>query len=53
METRRIAIGEVSLSYNEWSGAGRPLVLLHGLTGHRDDFRPCLAELAGTRRLLR
>jgi pimeloyl-ACP methyl ester carboxylesterase len=52
VETRRIAIGDIELSYNEVSGAGRPLVLLHGLTGHRDDFRLRMPELADTGRLL-
>ena len=52
METRRIAIGEVELSYNEIAGAGRPLVMIHGLTGHRDDFRQRMPDLAGTGRVL-
>lgn len=52
METRRIAIGDVELSYNEVDGAGRPLVMIHGLTGHRDDFRQRMPDLAGTGRVL-
>ena len=46
MEARRISLGEVELVCNEVSGEGRPCVLLHGLTGHRDDFAPRLPELA-------
>lgn len=46
METRRISLGDVELSYNEVGGSGRPFVLLHGLTGHRDDFRWRMPELA-------
>ncbi len=52
METRRIAIGDVELSYNEVAGPGRPLVMLHGLTGHRDDFRRRMPDLADTGWLL-
>lgn len=46
METRRIRLGDVELAYNEVSGAGRPCVFLHGLTGHRDDFATRMPELA-------
>jgi len=52
MQVKRISIGEVELSYNEAGDGGRPLVLLHGLTGHRDDFRERLPDLADTGRLL-
>jgi pimeloyl-ACP methyl ester carboxylesterase len=46
VEKRRIAIGSAELSYLEVAGEGRPFVLLHGLTGHRDDFRTRLPDLA-------
>lgn len=46
VEERRIAIGPVELSYLEVAGEGRPFVLLHGLTGHRDDFGTRLPDLA-------
>jgi len=46
MQTKRIAVGGVELTYNEVAGSGRPFVLLHGLTGHRDDFRHRMPELA-------
>ena len=52
MQVERITIGDVELSYNDTGGGGRPLVLLHGLTGHRDDFRERMPDLAGTGRLL-
>jgi pimeloyl-ACP methyl ester carboxylesterase len=52
MKTERISIGEVELSYNEARGNGRPLVLLHGLTGHRDDFRERMPDLADAGRVL-
>ena len=45
METKHIALGDVELAYNEEGAGHRPFVLLHGLTGHRDDFRPCMPEL--------
>lgn len=48
MRTRQVALGEIGLTCNEEPG-GEPLFLmLHGLTGHRDDFRdqlPALADL--------
>ena len=52
METRRIAFGDVELSCNELEGPAPPLVLLHGFTGHRDDFRTCMPDLAELCRLL-
>ena len=49
-EIRSIALpddpNEVRLRYLEVPGEGRPFVLLHGLTGHRDDFVRVLPELA-------
>jgi len=52
MQTRQIEIGDVALSCNEVAGSGRPFLMLHGLTGHRDDFRPRMPELAGAGWLL-
>jgi pimeloyl-ACP methyl ester carboxylesterase len=46
MDARRISLGEVELACNEVRGEGRPCVLLHGLTGHRDDFATRMPELA-------
>lgn len=45
MRSRRIALGAIELSCIEVEGEGRTFVLLHGLTGHRDDFRARLPEL--------
>ncbi|MAJ59260.1 MAG: hypothetical protein CBC48_04055 [bacterium TMED88] len=42
---RRLKIGSVELSYTDVAGPGRPFVLLHGLTGHRDDFIHRLPQL--------
>lgn len=48
--TRRLALpcdpDGVELTCHEIEGDGHPFVLLHGLTGHRDDFRTVLPELA-------
>jgi pimeloyl-ACP methyl ester carboxylesterase len=52
MQVERISIGDAELTYNEIGGAGRPLVLLHGLTGHRDDFRERMSDLADVGRIL-
>lgn len=50
LETRQIALpGDpdgAELAYHEIAGSGRVFVLLHGLTGHRDDFRGVLPRLA-------
>lgn len=46
MQTRRISLGDVELSCSEIKGEGRAFVLLHGLTGHRHDFRARLPDLA-------
>lgn len=52
LTTRTLRIGEAELRCNEVAGDGRPLLLLHGLTGHRDDFRERMPELADLGRLL-
>ena len=44
--TRRFAFEDVEIAYTEVEGSGPPLVLVHGLTGHRDDFLPQLPDLA-------
>jgi pimeloyl-ACP methyl ester carboxylesterase len=50
LETRRIDLpGDpdgAELAIHEIAGSGRAFVLLHGLTGHRDDFRGVLPQLA-------
>ena len=46
MRTRRITLGEVALDCNEEPGESPLFLLLHGLTGHRDDFRTSLPALS-------
>jgi pimeloyl-ACP methyl ester carboxylesterase len=47
-EVRLADLGGVEIAYNVLPGdvERRPLLLLHGLTGHRDDFLPQLPALA-------
>jgi len=48
--TRRLRIADAELTCLELPGEGPPFLLLHGLTGHREDFLhrlPDLAELPG------
>jgi len=52
VKTRRLRIDDIELACSEVPGPGRPFVLLHGLTGHRDDFVHRLPDLAGEARLL-
>jgi pimeloyl-ACP methyl ester carboxylesterase len=41
----QVALGDVEVACTEFEGGGVPLVLVHGLTGHRDDFLPQLSPL--------
>lgn len=41
----QIPLGDVEIAFTEVPGTGPTLVLLHGLTGHRDDFLPILPAL--------
>lgn len=43
--TRLLRIDDIEIAYTEIAGNGVPLVLLHGLTGHRDDFLPVMPLL--------
>lgn len=43
--TRPLRIDDIEIAYTEIAGSGVPLVLLHGLTGHRDDFLPVMPRL--------
>jgi len=53
VKTARLAIGDAELAYNESGDPdARPLVLIHGLTGHRDDFEPRMEELGALARVL-
>ncbi|MFO0688908.1 MAG: alpha/beta hydrolase [Myxococcota bacterium] len=49
----QLSLGDVEIAYDEIEGAAPPLVLLHGLTGHRADFLPLLPRLAERRPGLR
>lgn len=39
------SLGDIEVAWSELPGQGVPLVLIHGLTGHRDDFLPQLPLL--------
>jgi pimeloyl-ACP methyl ester carboxylesterase len=43
---RRIAVNGIELAYEEHGTGARPLVLVHGFTGFRQDFAPVLADLS-------
>jgi pimeloyl-ACP methyl ester carboxylesterase len=45
VDTRRIDVGGVTLVVDEDGAGGRPLLLVHGFTGCRDDFTPIAAAL--------
>jgi len=44
---RRVDLGDVELSIAEAGDGQRPLLLVHGFTGAKEDFTPWLDELAG------
>lgn len=46
MEQRTVAVGDVDLVVAESGMGGRPLLLLHGFTGAKEDFTPWLDPLA-------
>ena len=46
METRRIDIGELTLEVLEAGAGGRPLLLVHGFTGVKEDFAEHIDGLA-------
>jgi len=52
VRTLRIRIDDIEVSCSEAGAGDPPLVMLHGLTGHRDDFLECLPGLAARRRVL-
>lgn len=47
LRSRQFQFDGIELSAHEAPAGGRPFVLLHGLTGHRDDFIHRLPDLAG------
>jgi pimeloyl-ACP methyl ester carboxylesterase len=51
MASRRVRAGDLEIAYDDVGTGARPLVLVHGFTGHRRDFEtqlPGLAELGRT-----
>jgi 2-succinyl-6-hydroxy-2,4-cyclohexadiene-1-carboxylate synthase len=52
MAAKRVRAGELEIAYDEVGGGERPLVLVHGFTGHRRDFEPQLPGLAAFGRTL-
>jgi pimeloyl-ACP methyl ester carboxylesterase len=47
MEIRRVPAGAVTLEVAEAGNGGRPLLLVHGFTGAKEDFGELLDDLAG------
>jgi len=52
VEIRRIEINGIEVAVSEAGTGSRPLLLVHGFTGHRDDFIARLPELAEQGRVL-
>ena len=46
MDVQRMSVGEVTLAVAQAGASGRPLLLLHGFTGAKEDFTPWLEALA-------
>ncbi len=44
-QVSQVSLGDIEIACSELVGDGIPLVLIHGLTGHRDDFLPQLPLL--------
>ncbi len=51
-ETNQVDVGDVHVVWDEEGEGGRPLVLVHGFTGSRKDFAPCLEDLSDLGRTL-
>jgi 2-succinyl-6-hydroxy-2,4-cyclohexadiene-1-carboxylate synthase len=52
METKYVSVNGVRLAYTDVGSGARPLVLVHGFTGSRDDFGTQLDALAGVGRTI-
>jgi 2-succinyl-6-hydroxy-2,4-cyclohexadiene-1-carboxylate synthase len=50
--TRRVEINGIEVAVSEAGAGGRPLLLVHGFTGHRDDFIDRIPELAERGRVI-
>jgi pimeloyl-ACP methyl ester carboxylesterase len=48
METRRVDVGELTLEVLEAGSGGRPLLLVHGFTGAKEDFADHIDGLAAS-----
>ncbi|MFP5319796.1 MAG: alpha/beta fold hydrolase [Acidimicrobiia bacterium] len=48
MPLRRVTAGAVDLAVTEEGEGGRPLLLVHGFTGAKEDFAPLFTPLAAT-----
>lgn len=51
-ETNQVDAGDVHVVWDEAGEGDRPLVLVHGFTGSRKDFAPCLEDLSDLGRTL-
>ena len=49
---KRVTVGALEVEYDEVGTGGRPFVLVHGLTGSRDDFADVLEPLGALGRTL-
>jgi len=47
MNSRRVEVGELALDVLEAGAGGRPLLLVHGFTGAKEDLAEWLSRLAG------
>ena len=52
MSSQTAKVNGVSLAYEDHGTGDRPLVLVHGFTGSRDDFREHMPALAGIGRTI-
>lgn len=52
MAAKRVRAGDLEIAYDDVGRGARPLVLVHGFTGHRRDFEPQLPGLAELGRTL-
>jgi pimeloyl-ACP methyl ester carboxylesterase len=52
VEVARVQLRGIEMAYEEHGAGGQPLVLVHGFTGSRDDWREMLPRLAARGRTL-
>jgi pimeloyl-ACP methyl ester carboxylesterase len=52
MAVKRVRAGDLEIAYDDVGVGERPLVLVHGFTGHRRDFEPQLPALGSLGRTL-